>query len=308
MSTTKSLVVGNARQNFWLFNNRHGFDLTHPGSPSASPVKPRLTLQSKYNAPITIAPSKTALVIIDMQNFFLSTAMGRSKGEGHAAEETLLKHGIPAARKAGIRVMHVTWGISEEDLQTLPPSVWRIFGWNICDDGMHKVEDDEDIAQGKIQRKEKKGDGGIGTDIGNVTLGDGTSQAAGKVLMKDQWNTGLHGGLVKSFEEGQKAQLPDVRFSKTRPSGFWDVSSSLHRFLKKEGITTLLFTGVNTDQCVLASIQDACNQGFDTVMLKDGCGTTSPEFATETCVYNCQKSWGFISSCDELEQGVEEMQ
>jgi hypothetical protein len=64
--------------------------------------------------------------------------------------------------------------------------------------------------------------------------------------MKDQRNSGSHGSLVKSFEEEQRAKIPDVRFYKTRLSGFWDVSSSLHRFLK-EGITTLLFTDVNTD-------------------------------------------------------------
>ncbi|KAH8710020.1 Isochorismatase-like protein [Phaeosphaeriaceae sp. PMI808] len=267
-----------------------------------------LTLQSKYNAPVTIAPSKTALVIIDMQNFFLSAALGRSKGEGHAAEDNLLKHGIPAARKAGIQVIYVTWGILEKDLQMLPPSVWWIFGWNICDDGMHDVKDDGEDDQGTLQRKEKKGNQGIGTDIGNVTLEDGTSQAAGKMLLKDQWNTELHDRLLKSFEEGQKAKLADVRFHKTRLSGFWDVSSDLHGFLRKEGIMTLLFTGVNTDQRVLASIQDACNQGFDTIMLKDGCGTTSPQFATDTCVHNCQKSWGFLSSCKELEQGVEKIQ
>ena len=59
-------------------------------------MSPRLTLQSQYNAPITISPAKSALVIIDMQNFFLSAAMDRPEGEGLAAEQTLLTRGIPA--------------------------------------------------------------------------------------------------------------------------------------------------------------------------------------------------------------------
>jgi nicotinamidase-related amidase len=57
---------------------------------------------------ITINPSKTALIIIDLQNFFLSSGMGRARGVGHAAEAALLDKGIPAARKAGIQVVHVT--------------------------------------------------------------------------------------------------------------------------------------------------------------------------------------------------------
>ena len=59
-------------------------------------------------APVTIAPSKTALVVIDMQNVFLSAALGRSRGEGHTAEDVLLEHGIPAARKAGTQILWLT--------------------------------------------------------------------------------------------------------------------------------------------------------------------------------------------------------
>ncbi len=42
------------------------------------------------------------------------------------------------------------------------------------------------------------------------------------------------------------------------------------------GFRTLLFGGVNTDQCVFATIQDANLKGFDTILLNDGCGTNSP--------------------------------
>lgn len=91
-------------------------------------------------------------------------------------------------------------------------------------------------------------------------------------------------------------------------SGFWAAGAEeIVEFLKGEGITTLLFAGVNTDQCVLASLQDACNLGFDTVLLRDGCGTSSPDFAREAVEYNAKRVWGFVSSCRDLEDGVDAM-
>jgi hypothetical protein len=48
-------VVGHG-PNFWLFTNRDGFDLTHPSTPSAPKVYPRLTLHTT-TAPVTIAPA-----------------------------------------------------------------------------------------------------------------------------------------------------------------------------------------------------------------------------------------------------------
>jgi len=124
-------------------------------------------------------------------------------------------------------------------------------------------------------------------------------------LIRDQWNTELHGPLQGAFQEGLKAKVPDVRFHKERLSGLWGSGSDLETFLEKHGITTLLFAGVNTDQCVLATLQDGCTKSWDTILLRDGCGTTSPEYAKQMVEFNCQKSWGFVSSCEELARGVE---
>jgi nicotinamidase-related amidase len=56
------------------------------------------------------------------------------------------------------------------------------------------------------------------------------------------------------------------------------------------GITTHLFASVNTDQYVLATVKDTSTNFFDTILLKDGCGTTSPEYARQMADFNCQKS------------------
>ncbi|KAK1755471.1 Isochorismatase-like protein [Echria macrotheca] len=292
-TTATTVLVGNAGSNFWLFSPSTGWDLTHPPSPEESPpARRRLTLATT-TAPITVDPDKTALIVIDMQNFFLSPAMGRSPGPGHDAEGLLLSTAFPAAREAGIRIAHVTWGITDEELAVLPPVLFRGFGYN------------QVPAADKEGFDEKKGTKDVGQDMGAVTFPDGTTVAAGRMLMQDEWNTALHGGMQKSFDDSQGTAAPQVRFHKSRLSGFWaGGSSELMDYLREQHITTLLFTGVNTDQCVLASLQDACNLGFDTILLRDGCGTNSPDYARLMVEFNGRKSWGFVSSCKDLAEGV----
>ncbi|KAK3182027.1 hypothetical protein K4F52_006591 [Lecanicillium sp. MT-2017a] len=290
-TSSNSTVVGSPNSSFWLFDAGNGFDLTHPPSPNSPLVAPRLKMQTA-TAPITIAPHKTALVIIDMQNLFLRFA----RGPGHDAEGELLTRAIPAARKAGIQIIYVTWGLSDEELSILPPSVIRAFGF--------QESDGAEPGSGKECRRTA----GAGDDLGDFELPDGSTVSAGRLLMRGQWNTEIHGPLLQSFDESQQTALPDVRFHKARVSGFWAGSTACVDYLKQRGITTLLFGGVNTDQCVLASLQDACNLGFDTILLKDACGTTSPKYASDMVEYNCRKSWGFVSSCGALAEGVRGME
>lgn len=73
------------------------------------------------------------------------------------------------------------------------------------------------------------------------------------------------------------------------------------------GITSLLFAGVNTDQCVSGSLEDAFSKGYDCILIKDACGTTSPKAATECIEFNCARTWGFVADCEGLKDGVEGM-
>ena len=59
-------VIGN-KKNFWLYDSKTGFDLTHPETPDAPKITPRVQIETT-TSPITIDPDKSALVIIDMQN------------------------------------------------------------------------------------------------------------------------------------------------------------------------------------------------------------------------------------------------
>ena len=226
--------------------------------------------------------------------------MGRTKGPGHDAEQALLAKCIPAARKAGTRILWLTWGITDEGLRTLSPIFFRNFGFtfNPEGDGAKSAVDD---------RKQlwRQTDRGVGLPLGNVTLGDGSCVDAGRLLMRDQWNTELHGRLLAAYNEGASLTPADLRFHKESHSGFWNGNTEFASYLKSEGIRSLLFAGVNTDQCVLGTLQDAAQQGYDTIMLKDACGTTSPQFAQQMVEFNAEKACGFLSTCDDLVHAAE---
>lgn len=55
-----------------------------------------------------------------------------------------------------------------------------------------------------------------------------------------------------------------------------DRMTDVTNFLNDNNLRTPLFTGINIDQCVMGTLQDAYLKGFDTILLKDGCATDSP--------------------------------
>jgi nicotinamidase-related amidase len=291
ITTTSPTIIGSS-SNFWLYHPSTGFDLTHPPTPTSPPINPRLTIPTTTN-PVTLDPSKTALLIIDMQNFFLLPAFGRNpQGAGHKAMNQLIQHAIPAARKAGVRVVWVNWGLTEEEVESMPTSMLRTFG-AVGAEGSGK--------DGSVYV-------GLGGQTGMRDDGKGGKVDAGGLLMRGAWNSGLYGELEEVHEEGRLLESkPDVWIHKNRMSALWGGRTELEGFLEEEGIRTLLFTGVNTDQCVGGTLQDAFSKGYDCVLLGDGAGTSSPAFAQECMEYNAQKSWGFMASCEGFAKGVGEM-
>lgn len=296
---TETPTVIGSPSSFWLYSEATGYDLTHPKEPTSDLVQPRLRIETsttESNTPspaITLDPAKTALVIIDMQNFFLSPAFNRKiDGPGHAAMNQLVKHAIPAARKACVRILWVNWGLTEKEVQEMPSSILRTFG---------------------AVRGEGGKDGSVYVGLGEETgeRGEhGNTVDGGQLLMRETWNAGLYGPLQKIYEEGRKlddTKRPDVWIHKNRMSALWGERTELEAFLEKEGIKSLFFTGVNTDQCVGGTLQDAFSKGYDCVLLTDGAGTSSPGFAQECIELNARKSWGFLATCEGLAKGVEEM-
>ena len=61
-----------------------------------------------------------------------------------------------------------------------------------------------------------------------------------------------------------------------------------------------LFSGVNTDQCVLHSLTDANFLGYGCVLVEDCCGTTSPDFCREATIWNVKKCFGFVTDSKKI--------
>ncbi|KAF2996028.1 hypothetical protein E8E13_002420 [Curvularia kusanoi] len=312
----KSMV--GSKTNFWLHSSTQGFDLSHPSTATTPSPTPLLTI-STTTSPITLSPPKTALIIIDMQNFFLSPSLGHSTSSpGHRACSALLASAIPAARKAGIRIVWVNWGLTAAEVESMPAGVKRAFGFYSIDGGAeHDVQSvvTGGVVEGSVgvdrhgkESGRKSAYRGIGADMGDLEVAGGGKVEAGRLLMRDTWNADLYPPLKEAFEAGKGLkEKPDVWVHKNRMSALWGPETELELFLKKEGITSLLFAGVNTDQCVGGTLTDAFSKGYDCILLSDGCGTSSPGYAQECWEFNAAHTFGFCASCKDLADGVDKM-
>jgi nicotinamidase-related amidase len=126
---------------------------------------------------------------------------------------------------------------------------------------------------------------GVGIGLGEPLPGSGAH-----VLEKDSWAAAVVDEL--------KPLPDDVMVDKYRISGFWD--TPLDSILKNLGTRTILFAGVNTDQCVFCTLTDANFLGYGCIMLEDCCATTSPAFCTEATVWNVKKCYGFVTRSDDV--------
>ncbi len=122
-------------------------------------------------------------------------------------------------------------------------------------------------------------------DGASVGIGDPMPGTGAPVLQKDSPSAAVVEELP--FVPG------DIAVDKYRISGFWD--TPLDSILRNLGVTTLLFTGVNIDQCVLHSLTDAGFLGYGCVLLEDCCGTTSPDYCTQATIYNVKTVFGFVA-------------
>ncbi|KAK4141779.1 Isochorismatase-like protein [Dichotomopilus funicola] len=291
-------VIGDSKK-FWKWSKEEGFDLTHPPTPNSDPVQPRLKLQCAMT-PIVIDPAKTALLIIDLQNYDLHEASGNNNPEFYRAEDIILQYAIPAARETGIQIIWVTTGYSDQDLKQMDPGVFKTFNFM-------PVETSPDwqklpLGQGWSNKGMFRNQKGVGDEIGEVKDKNGKVIDGGRILVKGSWNSWLHDPLSDAYYEGKRADVvpPDVHFHRNRSSGMCDRMKDVTRVLKQNNLQTFLFTGISIDQCVMGTLQDAYLKGFDTILLKDGCATDSPSYAQWSVEHSCLISWGFLSSCKDF--------
>jgi nicotinamidase-related amidase len=123
-----------------------------------------------------------------------------------------------------------------------------------------------------------------------VGLGDPLPSNGAKVLEFGSWAAAIVDELM--IEPG------DIHVPKYRMSGFQD--SVLDSILRNLNVTTLLFAGVNADQCVLCTLQDANFRGYDCILLEDCTATSSPDFCMQATIYNVRQCFGFVISSGDL--------
>jgi nicotinamidase-related amidase len=130
---------------------------------------------------------------------------------------------------------------------------------------------------------------GAGTGLGDALPATGSA-----VLQAGSWSAQVVDELAPDPR--------DIRVDKHRMSGFWD--TPLNSILRNLRIDTLLFAGVNLDQCVLHTLADANFAGFDTLLLEDCAATTNPRFCHDATILNIHQIFGFTLQSTDLAKAI----
>ncbi len=205
--------------------------------------------------PVELDRSRTACIVVDMQNDFCAAggwldSIGVDVTPARAPIGPL-KQLLPMLRREEMPVIWCNWG-NRPDRANLPPGVLHVY--------------------------DPSGDG--------IGIGDPLPGTGSAVLQQGSWSAAVVDDL--------KIADGDIVVDKFRMSGFTD--TALDSILRNLDVTTVLFAGVNVDQCVFATLADAACLGYDVVLLDDCCATTSPAFCTEATRYNVARCFGFVAT------------
>lgn len=181
-------------------------------------------------APLTIDPTRTAVLVVDMQNDFGSAGgMFARAGIDISPIQAVVEptsRVVRAARAAGSKIVYLK--------MEFRPDLSDIGGPASANSIRHRLF-------------------GVGAP---VTAPDGTD---GRVLIKGTWNTAI--------VEQLKPEPEDIVVSKQRFSGFY--GTDLDTVLKTIDAKTLVFTGCTTSVCVESTLRDAAFRDYACVLLED---------------------------------------
>jgi ureidoacrylate peracid hydrolase len=234
-------------------------DMRRPAR-SAQPIQLSALPQS-----LIVDLSRTALIVIDMQNDFCApdgwmASMGVDVSSARALVEPINRT-TTAMRANAVPVLWLNWGVRPDRLN-LSPSTLHPFNPT-----------------------------GRGAGLSGELVG---STRTHHLLRKDSWGARILDELVQDPK--------DIHVDKHRISGFWD--TPLEAILRNLDVTTLIFAGINADHCVLGTLMDANFHGFDTILLEDATATTSPEFCLRATLHNVRFCFGFTTTSKELVASV----
>jgi len=216
--------------------------------------------------PVSFDPSRSAVIIVDMQNDFGSEggmfALGgidisRIRGVIPAIAQV-----VTAARRAGITVVYLKMGFRPDLSDAGGPD-----------------------APNWLKHQQLRCPGEA------VTAPDGT---ASRILVRDTWNTDIVPQLTP--EPG------DIILYKHRFSGFYE--TDLDQVLKSHSINHLIFTGCTTSVCVESTLRDAMFRDYICLLLEDctaepiGAGLARSNHDASLLVV--QALFGWVSNSAEL--------
>jgi ureidoacrylate peracid hydrolase len=215
--------------------------------------------------PINIEPSKTALLVIDMQNDFGSKGgmFDRAGLDISMIQATVQPTSkvLVAARNTGIPIVYLKMGFSPDlsDLGTV--------------DSPNRTRH---LRFGVGQR---------------LSAPDGTE---GRMLIRDTWNT----DIVPELEPGSG----DIVIYKNRFSGFFE--TELDDVLRRRGTKYLIVTGCTTSVCVESTVRDAMFRDYSCVLLEDcmgePIGNDLPRSNHEASLLTMQTLFGWVSDSEEF--------
>jgi nicotinamidase-related amidase len=232
-------------------------------------MPPRLTTLTTQTKQLRLDLSKTACLVIDMQNDFCHPDgwLASIGVDVNPARQPIqpLQALLPQLRNAQVPIIWVNWG-NRPDLLNISAGLRHVYNPS-------------------------------GAGVG---LGDPLPTNGAPVLTQGSWAAAVVDELAPQPQDicppdscPPDSCPPDIWVDKYRMSGFWD--TPLDSILRNLGTTTLLFAGVNMDQCVMATLQDANFLGYDCILLSDCSATTSPDYCAQATVYNVNQCFGFVA-------------
>lgn len=242
--------------------------VTNAKEPKTAGAARAITIEARP-APITLDLSKTAVLVVDMQNDFgAKGGMFERAGidiSGIRAVVPKVQSVLTAARSASLPIIYLKMAF-KPDLSDAGP----ITAPNLI---KHAP-----LLVGKA-----------------LTAPDGRPS---RILIRDTWNTEIIPELAPRPE--------DAVVYKSRFSGFY--RTELDELLKRRGIEALIVTGCTTSVCVDSTVRDAMFRDYRCVVLGDctaePIAATAPRSNHEASLLTIQVLFGWISDSSKFGDAI----
>jgi nicotinamidase-related amidase len=220
-------------------------------------------------APINIKTSKTAVLVVDMQNDFGS--------KGGMFDRAGLD--ISMIQRAVVPTVNVLASSRQHEI----PIVYLKMGYR---------PDLSDLGTVDSPNRTRHLHFGVGQ---KMSAPDGTE---GRFLVRDTWNTDIISEL--------KPKTEDRIVYKHRFSGFFE--TELDEVLRRLGVKYLIVTGCTTSVCVESTVRDAMFRDYSCVLLADcmgePIGSDLPRSNHEASLLTMQMLFGWVSNSDEFTKAL----